>query len=115
MSLSAKQPRSIQICYALIKSLNWRSDHPRITSWLSRVGIALTGQPYLIDKSTIPETVYTSLTKFLDLYYKCDRTLMLLRWDWNHPEVKKVQRKYGCEGQLLDDTVNGGLEESIGG
>lgn len=96
----AKQPHCVQSCYKLIKELGWRWDNPRIISWLSRVGIAQTGAPYSITSSTIPEAVWISLAKFLDLRLKCERTLILLRWNWNHGKVKEIASNYSCTGQL---------------
>lgn len=89
----------LQLCNTLLAEMNWQWDHPRVVDWLARVGKATTGRPYTL-KSPIPESVYVSLAKFLDLYNKCDRDLQVLQWSWSNPKVREIQAKYRCVGQL---------------
>lgn len=87
------------LCLSYLKKLNWTWDHPRVLDWLARVGIHYTGKPYTLQED-FPEFVAVSLAKFLDLRWKCDHSLQLLNWGWDHPKVRSVELKYRCVGQM---------------
>lgn len=87
------------LCFSYLKKLGWTWEYPRVLDWLSRVGIHYTDEAYALHDQ-IPEFVAVSLAKFLDLRLKCDRSLQLLNWDWEHPKVRSVELKYGCVGQM---------------
>lgn len=89
----------LQLCNTLLAGMGWTWDNPRIVDWLARVGRITAGIAYTL-ASPIPENVYVSLAKFLDLYDKCERNLELLGWDWGHEKIRTIQAKYRCVGQL---------------
>lgn len=90
---------ALGVCSQLLTALNWTWEHIRVQDWLRRVGIAKTRKTYPTPRQ-IPDEVFVSLAKFLDLRLKCDRILQLLKWDWNHPEVREVEQRHQCVGQL---------------
>lgn len=99
MTKSSGNIEAIKQCQQMLIILKWDWNHARIQQWLKAVAEAHQ-IPHYSDLSQIPDYVFTSLSKFLDLYHKCNDTLVLLRWDWNHPKVKQVESKYGCINKL---------------
>lgn len=94
-----RQSESVLLCYQLLRQLGWTWESPRVKDWLERVGVYYTGTSYLRE-TPIPEFVYVSLAKFLDMRLKCERTLDLLKWDWQHEKVRAVELRHGCVGQM---------------
>lgn len=87
-------------CLYLSQQLGWGLQHHyRITRWLERVGIATTGIP-LAWTMPIPRVILEKLSERLELRLECQKLLDLLQWDWQHPEVKKVEAKFGCNDEL---------------
>lgn len=97
--METNRQTALGVCSQLLMALNWTWEHIRVQDWLRRVGIAKTGKTYPTPRQ-IPDEVFVSLAKFLDVRLKCDRTLQLLKWDWSHPKVREVEQKFGYVGQL---------------
>lgn len=90
---------SSETCRYYLDQLGWSWKHERVTDWLIRV------QQHYDDKGwdygqPIPEFVKESLAKFLKYRLECQQYLNALQWNWNHPEVFKVEQKFGTSGNL---------------
>lgn len=90
----------IEECRRLCQELGWSLNHYRVTKFLERAGIATVGIPLRWAMPTIPEFIINKLVERLRLRLECQKFLDLLQWDWQHPEVKKVEAKFGCNDEL---------------
>lgn len=90
---------AMNLCQRFLQDLGWDWSHPRVVSWLSRVGLSYIGEPYT-RRRHIDGFVYVSLARFLDLRSGCEYLLLSLGWDWSHPEVVKIQQKWNCNDCL---------------
>lgn len=84
----------------LLQELGWTMEHPRVVKYLARCQTRLKTRD-------LPLFVYDRLAKYLEIYIKCDRTLRLLGWQWNHAKVREIEAKHG----FLDELTLEGYEE----
>ena len=109
-------------CCQLLEQLGWKWNEPRVVDWLKRVGERLENRPYEYSEG-LPEHVYVSLAKFLDLRIKCEQLLKLLQHDWNSAVVARIEKKYRCSTgklplkgyQKLHDLLDEVWSEQFGG
>lgn len=112
---------AMSTCCQQLEAIGWTWEHSRIKDWLKRVGRHYQGKIYK-PGDPLPEFIYLSLAKYLDLRLKCDRLLRILQWDWDSPTVRAIEQKYDCFSQLslkgyqeLHDLLDAAWLEQSGG
>lgn len=86
-------------CYQLLEASRYSWESPRVKDWLKRVGHHYQGKPYKPGEA-LPEFVYVSLAKYLDVRLKCNRLLKILQWSWDHPTVRAMEERHECFRRL---------------
>ena len=85
-----------ELCSFLLGRLGWDWEHPRVASWLSRVREHYgwgTNEP-------LPDFVLISLSKFLNLYVKCNSQLGRVNSSWNDKTVTQIEARFRLQGKF---------------